>query len=332
MIAPYPLRLAPILKPKVWGGRRLARLGKTLPEGVAIGESWELADLEASSPDGGGGGPERSRIANGPLVARTLADVIRLWGADLLGSLPAPGGFPLLVKFLDADEPLSVQVHPSPEYAASHPGCHVKSECWLVLHADPGAVLYKGLRSGTTVDDLAGAVRDGRIVECLERVPAIVGECHDLPSGTVHALGAGIVVAEVQTPSDTTFRLWDWPELGRSGRALHVAEGLASARTEPTPAVTRAEPTSRSTPLASTIAYDLWELRVDAGEPVEHPVRRRAPQVVIVLEGSVDADGHPLSHGDTVLVPAACDPAALLARTPTRALAVGFPLAATVRR
>jgi hypothetical protein len=127
----------PILLEKVWGGRRLERYGKKLPPGKLIGESWEVADLPATSESGAGGGPARSVIANGALAGRTLHDALELWGEGLLGPKPPwPGGaYPLLVKFLDARENLSVQVHPSPAYAAAHPGAHLKTECWYVLQA-----------------------------------------------------------------------------------------------------------------------------------------------------------------------------------------------------
>jgi len=135
----------------------------------------------------------------------------------------AEGGFPLLVKLLDARENLSVQVHPTKGYARRHPGAHVKDETWFVLHAEPGAVLYRGLRRSLTSTELRRRVLDGSIVEDLVAIPVKAGDVCDLPSGTCHALGAGIVVAEVQTPSDTTFRLYDW---GRSGRTLHLEEAI----------------------------------------------------------------------------------------------------------
>jgi mannose-6-phosphate isomerase len=133
------------------------------------------------------------------------------------------GGFPLLIKYLDARENLSLQVHPSADYAVNHPGSYTKSEAWVIVEAEPGSVIYKGLRPGLTRDELRRHIESGRIVDDLIKVPALAGDCHYLPSGTCHALGAGVLVAEVQTPSDTTFRLYDW---GRTGRALHIEEAL----------------------------------------------------------------------------------------------------------
>ncbi len=235
---PYPLLFAPVLFEKVWGGRRLASLGKALPTpDAAYGESWELADLRATSASGAGGAAVVSRVVNGSLAGKTLAEAMDLWGNALVRRFRQGGdesreGFPLLIKFLDARENLSVQVHPSPSYAAAHAEAHLKTECWYILDAQQQnggggepAVIYKGLKPGVSAAAFERAARagDASIVGMLEAVPAIPGECHDLPSGTVHALGAGVMVAEVQTPSDTTFRVYDW---GRTGRVLHIDEAM----------------------------------------------------------------------------------------------------------
>ena len=211
----YPLILEPILKPKVWGGRRLAEYGKHLPADEPTGESWELADLSSTSTSGGGGDSAHSTIANGELQGKTIRDAIEQWGTDLLGdaSLSSDGGFPLLVKYLDAREHLSIQVHPSPAYASAHPEAHLKTESWFILDAQPDEqgnppVIYKGFKDGITPDDLKTAIENGTVPEIMRTEHAVPGCCHTLPSGTVHALGAGVLVAEIQTPSDTTFRVY----------------------------------------------------------------------------------------------------------------------------
>lgn len=306
MTDPHPLRLRPVLFPKVWGGDRLARLGRAVAPGDRIGESWEVADLDSTSAGGAGGQAVRSVIDAGPLAGRTLRDAIAAWGSALTG----PGGgsaFPLLVKYLDARENLSIQVHPSAEYARTHPGAHVKGECWYVLDADAGARIYKGVRPGVTRDRFERALRsgDGRgVLDLIESVPAIPGECHDLPSGTVHALGAGVLVAEVQTPSDTTFRVYDW---GRTGRALHVEEALACIAWGPAPAATRAGPRGR-TRLATTPYFTLDAWRLLPGERVDLTPDR--PSVVMLLEGSgrvefPGAPAIPVGSHDMLVVPAA---------------------------
>lgn len=310
MSAPYPLLFRPILLEKVWGGRRLSRYGKALPDGRLIGESWELADLESTSPSGAGGGAARSVIANGELEGRTIGAAMELWGAALLGAAApasAAGGFPLLVKFLDARENLSVQVHPSAAYAAAHPGCGVKSECWYILEAEPGAVLYKGVREGVTRERFEACVRDGTVAECLEAVPAIAGECHTLPSGSCHALGAGVLAVEVQTPSDTTFRLYDW---GRTERELHVEQAMACVDLGPAPAATRRAPEGQSwEELARTDLFTIHHARISEEEQTVRMGRRLTPEVLVVVAGraTLEAFGQriELSAGATVLVPVA---------------------------
>lgn len=313
MPEPCVLTFEPILKEKVWGGRRLEKLGKTLPADALVGESWEIADLAATTAGGGGGGAARSVIKGGPLAGRTLHDAMTLWGERLLGgaSPSEDGGFPLLVKFLDAREHLSVQVHPSPEYAAAHPGAHLKTECWYVLDAEPGSVIFKGVREEVTRADFERALRAGQgegVVELLEAVPAVVGECHNLPSGTVHALGAGVLVAEVQTPSDTTFRVYDWArEYGRAGRELHVEQALACIDFSPAGSGVRAGGASGAERLVETPFYVVDEVRGGGGP---HALPRDRCAVVVCTEGPLELApeaGEPLAmtRGAVVLVPAA---------------------------
>lgn len=301
--APYPLVFEPILKEKVWGGSRLRDLGKSIPEGVRIGESWELADLQSTSVSGGGGGDARSRIVNGGLAGRTLADAMALWDHDLLGPArpTAQGGFPLLVKFLDARENLSVQVHPSPGYAAAHPECHLKTECWYIVEADAGAELYVGLTPGLTREALAGKVEDGSLVNDLIAVPAVPGDCHTLPSGTCHALGAGVLVAEIQTPSDTTFRIHDW---GRAGRELHVQAALECIDLGPAP------PARRGYTLAETEFFSVFEWRLGS-QPCPRAIPEAGPapaMVLMALDGGLNIDGVHVPPGGTALIPSACNP------------------------
>lgn len=240
----YPLVLEPILKEKVWGGRRLAGFGKTLPEGAMVGESWEFADLSSTSASGGGGDAAISVIANGPMKGKTVRDAMGVWGEGMMGgvALSAEGGFPLLVKYLDAREHLSVQVHPSPAYAAEHADAHLKTESWYVLEAEDGSVIYKGLKEGVSREDLQAAIESGTVPSVMRSMAAVVGECHTLASGTVHALGAGVLVAEVQTPSDTTYRVYDWKEeYGRADRELHIEQAVECALFERASKAVRAD-------------------------------------------------------------------------------------------
>jgi mannose-6-phosphate isomerase len=228
VVRPQPLVFEPRVLEKVWGGRRLELLGKPLAKpGAGYGESWEIADLGATSASGAGGGAMRSVVATGPMAGRGIGEAMEAVGG--------PRPFPLLIKYLDAAENLSVQVHPSEAAARRDAGAHLKTESWYVVEAEAGASLYVGLRPGVRRKEFEAAVRRAwavgeaarhPVVEMMERIEARPGMCLTLPSGIVHALGAGVMVAEVQTPSDTTYRLFDW---GRAGRELHIEAGLASA-------------------------------------------------------------------------------------------------------
>jgi mannose-6-phosphate isomerase len=337
MPEPYPLTFHPLLFEKVWGGRRLAELGRTLPNPTGLyGESWELADMAATSSTGAGGGAARSVIAHGSMQGRTLREAMHAWGADLLGRVqPMPDGtFPLLIKFLDASENLSVQAHPSPEFAAANPGAHLKTESWYIMDVEPGALIYKGIKYGVTRELFEAHVHDGTLVNDLISIAAVPGTCHTLPSGTCHALGAGVLVAEVQTPSDTTFRVFDW---GRAGRALHVREALGCIPFGPAPRGTRLLPDQHAARLATTEFYTIDESRPYEGT-IEQVGDGSACAVVVVLagrgllvnqSGTSDPGGTwntmPLAPGSTVLVPARCAAAAAVEAGPgLRYLRVGW--------
>jgi mannose-6-phosphate isomerase len=218
MSALYPLVFHPRLKERVWGGRALETLyAKPLPPQVPIGESWEVADRPG----------DESVIANGSLAGRTLRWLMEQHADDLLGAATAAVGnrFPLLCKILDARDTLSLQVHPrTPERGEP------KTEMWYIAHAQPGAMLYVGLKRGVTRERFEQELLRGSVAECFHRIPVRAGETMFLPSGRVHAIGAGLVIFEIQQNSDTTFRVFDWNRLGLDGqpRELHVEESLAS--------------------------------------------------------------------------------------------------------
>jgi mannose-6-phosphate isomerase len=217
-----PLLFEPIFKPKIWGGRYLAeRFGKKLPPGEPIGESWEVADLE----------DDQSVVRAGPAKGKTLGALVKEWGKDLIGHAELfEGRFPLLIKFLDARENLSVQVHPDEKMARKLGGrVRVKHEAWYILHADEGGCIYRGLKPGVDEAQLRAALAEDQVETVLQRINVREGECYYLPSGTLHALGAGVVVAEVQTPSDITYRIYDWNRIDeKTGkpRDLHVEQAM----------------------------------------------------------------------------------------------------------
>ncbi len=332
----YPLTFAPIFKPKIWGGRALEKLGKQLPGGnEPIGESWELADLAVTSVSGAGGGAERSTVIKGPAAGQTLAQLIAQYGTALMGKLPLSdqGGFPLLCKYLDARQNLSVQVHPSKAYLAEHPEAYLKSEAWYIVDAEPGAVIYKGVLDGTTPAQFAAAIEDDTVADLLIAVPARVGDMHYLPSGTCHALGAGIVVAEVQTPSDTTFRVYDW---GRTGRELHIDQALRcihfgpaeTAGYEPNTTIERDH--STVTTLVHCEHFRVEKITMTAGHA--QPMPTGQPRVWMVLDGAAgltcageQACRAPIATGDTLLLPASVEDLRIELAADTTWLEVSFP-------
>jgi mannose-6-phosphate isomerase len=299
-----PFRLDPVLVEKPWGGRRLAELGKALPTERMIGESWEVADLPAAP--GSAVADPRSRVAGGPLAGAALRDLIERFGSALLGSAtPTPdGGFPLLVKFLDAREHLSVQVHPHDEYVARHPDARLKTESWYVIDAVPGARLFLDIAEGTSLEQFRSALGTPAVVDMLRRVPATTGDFHHLPAGLLHALGAGVLVAEVQTPSDTTFRIYDWSdEYGRPVRDLHLAEAAETLVASPEGAISTGRldgPGVR--PLVVTGHYWMRE-HVSAGGAVTL-VDLPETRVLMVTRGRLTVDGATARAGTTVVVPA----------------------------
>lgn len=221
-VLPYPLQFAPVFKDFIWGGRGLETiLGRAIPDGV-VAESWEIA----AHPNG------ETPIINGPLAGQTLLDAQKSWGEALLGShnqtALQQGKFPLLIKLLDANRWLSVQVHPDDAYGLAHANDYGKTEMWVVLHAEPGAEVIYGLKAGVTSESFAQAVAEDRVEDVLHRVAVANGDVVFVPAGTVHALGPGLIVAEIQQNSDTTYRIYDWGRVGTDGkpRALHIDRAL----------------------------------------------------------------------------------------------------------
>ncbi|MDE0205141.1 MAG: AI-2E family transporter [Candidatus Tectomicrobia bacterium] len=214
----YPLSFQPVFKDYIWGGRNLeTRLGRELPSGI-IAESWEIA----AHANG------HSKVEAGPLAGYTLEEVQQRWGAQFIGTSLESDSFPLLIKLLDSNRWLSVQVHPDDAYAHEHAGDLGKTELWVILHAEPGAEIIYGLKAGVDRELFAQSAATGDINAMLHRIPVRTGDAVYIPAGTVHALGPGAIVAEIQQNSDTTYRLYDWGRTGADGqsRPLHVRQAL----------------------------------------------------------------------------------------------------------
>lgn len=212
----YPMTFDPIFKDYPWGGRSLeTRLGRSLPSGI-VAESWDVA----AHPNGS------STVNNGALAGKTLPEVLQLLGADLVGehsaAALAQGRFPLLIKLLDCNRWLSIQVHPDDAYGLEHEGEWGKTEMWVVLHAEPDAELIYGFQRSMTEERYAQEIGGEQSADGLHRVSVKTGDVIFVPAGAIHALGPGIIVTEIQQNSDTTYRIYDW---GRP-RPLHLQQAL----------------------------------------------------------------------------------------------------------
>ncbi len=211
----------PLYMSRVWGGRELERVyGRTLPGTGPCGESWEIVDR----------GKEQSVVRGGRFAGRTLHELWTEHRAEIFGAgLPNSERFPLLIKVLDARNDLSIQVHP-PAAVAPTLGGEPKTEMWYIAAADPGATLYAGLKKGVGRADFEQAIREGTVADCVHALHPRAGESIFIPSGRLHAIGAGFLIHEIQQNSDTTYRVFDWNRPGLDGqpRELHVAESLAS--------------------------------------------------------------------------------------------------------
>lgn len=228
MTSLYPLLLDPALHIKVWGGRKLETvMGKQLPSADPYGESWEMHDT--------------ATVANGPLAGRTLAQVLAAYGHDLVGPENDPtAGFPLLAKILDASDWLSVQLHPNDEQAQALEGePRGKTEAWYVIAAEPGAKLVIGLQPGTTPDQMAAAIQANTLEALLVYADVVAGDVLFVRAGTIHALGPGLLIYEIQQSSDTTYRLYDWGRMGLDGkpRELHLDKGKQVANLDSLPKI-----------------------------------------------------------------------------------------------
>ncbi|GIW94311.1 MAG: mannose-6-phosphate isomerase [Pirellulaceae bacterium] len=319
----YPLRFEPLFKQYLWGGRRLETvLGKKLGPGEHYAESWEVVDH----------GQDQSVVANGPLRGKTLGE-IRSWSPQaLLGRHADQDRFPLLFKFLDAQQNLSVQVHPDDQAAARlDPPDRGKTEAWVILDAAPGSRIYAGLRPGCTEPLLRQALAEGRLLEWLHSFQPQKGDCVFIPAGTVHALGAGLLVAEIQQSSDTTFRLYDWDRVGPDGqpRPLHIDQALAVIDFSRGPVEpVRPQPATRQTLVSCPyFVLEQWQLHPETVPQVTWGGDDRF-HILSVIAGELEVDhpyvASPLSLGQTVLVPAACR-LTLTARQPATVLDMYLP-------
>lgn len=294
------LRFEPIFQERVWGGRALAAwLGCELPGSSPIGESWEIVDRSEA----------QSVVRDGPLAGRTLRELIAAEPEAVMGpGWAADRRFPILVKWLDCAERLSLQVHPPAAIAASLGG-EPKTENWFIARAAPGAGVLAGLQDGVDAERFRAALADGTAESLVLRHETAAGDSILIESGIMHAIDGGNLILEIQQNSDTTYRVYDWGRVGLDGRPreLHIEQSLACLRanTAPTPRLLRAADSPDL--LADCREFRLRRIRLQRGEPLAFAARGQ-PRLLSLVEGSLaDASGRTVTRGTNLLLPYAAD-------------------------
>lgn len=319
----YPLVFHPIFKERVWGGRELEKIyRKNLPAGKTIGESWEISDLPK----------DESIVANGKFAGKNLRWLMENFPQEILGNArPATGNrFPILCKILDAREKLSLQVHPPQGKAAQLKG-EPKTEMWFIADAAPGADLFVGLKRGITRAEFEKRISDGSVAECFYRTPVRAGDAMFLPSGRVHAIGAGLVIFEIQQNSDTTYRVFDWNRVGLNGkpRELHVTQSLASIDfNDFEPALVQTnfsgDESSKSRPIVRDTLFNVDCLEIKSGG--RSFLKSKKLQIVAVVRGDVEvqseAGSTTLDAGQFCLIAAELNQTEMVAKTDAALLRV----------
>jgi mannose-6-phosphate isomerase len=295
-----PIAFGPLAMERVWGGRHFETLlAKTLPEDSIIGELWEIVDRPEA----------QSVVSGGALQGKTLHELWisareQIFGTRHLGNISPR--FPLLVKLLDARDRLSVQVHP-PAHRAEELQGEAKTECWYFLDADPGASIYAGLKKGVTRADFEKSLSEGSVEENLHCIPVSAGESIFIPSGRLHAIGAGLVIVEIQQNSDTTYRVFDWNRSGLDGnpRDLHVPQSMDSIDFEDF------EP--EVTPASNPVVADCPLFQVEK-RAIQAPLDLATPGdfcIVTGLSGEAECAGTHILPGEFLLIPAYMEKAVL---------------------
>ncbi|PYK70145.1 MAG: mannose-6-phosphate isomerase [Verrucomicrobia bacterium] len=285
-----PLTFNPLFQERIWGGSKLAELfGKKIPPNKRIGESWEIVDRPEA----------QSIVRNGPLSGRSLHALWVNFREELFGELPDVPRFPLLIKLLDAQEKLSLQVHPPQEIAESLGG-EAKSEFWYVVAAEPNAEIFVGLRKSMTRDQFDDAVHSGTVADCVHAIRMKSGAAMFLPSGRFHAIGAGNLLVEVQQNSDTTYRVFDWNRVDDQGkpRQLHVDQALQCIDfndVAPKPITPKGELLARH----ELFEVQKWNLK--SARDIA-PIGQFA--IVLCLSGALQCAGGDFTPGEFFLVPA----------------------------
>jgi mannose-6-phosphate isomerase len=317
----YPLLMTPVYKDYIWGGRRIPERYERDVDLDVCAESWEVADR----PEG------MSVVANGPLKGTTLGELVASMGHALTGTTTPPGPFPLLIKLIDARQTLSVQVHPNDTNAAACGG-EAKTEMWYVLDAAPGAEIFAGLRQGVDEERLLTAIEGQGLETILTTIPAAPGEAVFIPGGTLHAIGAGCLLLEIQQNSNTTYRVYDWGRVGHDGKAreLHVAKALQVIdwdRPPPQPIAPRQARELATGPLQNVVRSPLFHVdRLLVASPGRIEQGGESFSALFLESGRLDVSGGgheaTLNAGASCLLPAALPSFELLPREPSAAIRI----------
>ncbi|MDF1738422.1 MAG: class I mannose-6-phosphate isomerase [Verrucomicrobiales bacterium] len=313
---PY-IRFEPIYQTRVWGGRTLeSHLNRSLPDdGQPYGESWEISAREEAN----------SVIIGGAHRGGNLLD---LWADDdtrlaVFGpDAPDSSRFPLLFKILDARDRLSIQVHPPAEIAEELNG-EPKSEVWYIAHAEPGAELYIGVEEGVTEESFRKALEEGNTEELVHTIRPETGQHIYIPSGRLHAIGAGLLIYEIQENSDTTYRVYDWGRLGLDGnpRDLHIEESLKCIDFSD---ITPAMDVSSDAVICECDYFRLEKHEIAGQENIQDKVADRFA-IIAVTSGSLTADGAEFREGDFFMTPAGADTSTIVADADTSFLLTTWP-------
>src|SRR6266576_290242 len=285
-----PVVFEPIIKERIWGGHNLAAsFGKKLPANKRIGESWEIVVRPEA----------QSIVREGPLAGRSLHDLWVNFREKLFGAVSDAPRFPLLIKLLDAQEKLSLQVHPPPEIAESLGG-EAKTEFWYVVAAEPNAEIFVGFRKSTTRDQFENALNSGTVADCVHAIRMKSGDAMFLPSGRFHAIGAGNLLVEVQQNSDTTYRVFDWNRVEDQGerRQLHVGQALQCIDfNDVAPKLI----TPKGELLARHQLFEVQKWNPKSARDIA-PIGQFA--IVLCLSGAMQCAGVDFTPGESFLVPA----------------------------
>ncbi|HUP77707.1 MAG TPA: type I phosphomannose isomerase catalytic subunit [Pirellula sp.] len=317
-----PIRFQPIFRSYIWGGDRLAsQLGKKPPGSGIWAESWEIVDHREGE----------SIVIDGAFAGWTLRQLIESFPNEVIGRDTPNERFPLLLKYLDCQRVLSVQVHPDDAYGAKMPQPdRGKTEAWYVIDAKPDAKLYAGLQAGVDRQSLLDAIEKGETVNCLHVLSPKPGDCVFIPAGTVHALGAGLLVAEIQQASDCTFRLFDWDRVDKDGqpRQLHIDQALDVIDFERGPIEFVPRPQMTAADSQTLVNCDKFTLK-EFAYPGTYRLDSKQLAIVTVPKGNIvlrtSSNEFSLERGQTVLVPVACPLATFEVSEGTRVLVSTLP-------